>query len=43
MKGWDILKETLAWEETGEIFAGAVLVFEASVEECMDTVLDSRQ
>jgi len=37
--GWNILKETLVWEDAGEVFAGAVLAFETGVEERMDTVL----
>ena len=39
--GWNILKETLVWEDAGEIFAGAVLAFETGVEERMDTVLEA--
>jgi uncharacterized protein (TIGR02270 family) len=39
--GWDILKETLAWEDAGELFAAAVLAFETGVEERMDTILEA--
>ena len=35
------LKETLAWKEAGEVFAGAVLAFETGVEERMDTFLEA--
>ena len=28
-EGWDICKESLAWEEAGEIFTAAVLAFES--------------
>ena len=39
--GWELLKETLGWEEAGEVFASVVLAFETGVEERMDTVLEA--
>jgi len=40
-EGWELLNETLMWEDAGEIFAGAVLAFETGVEERMDAVLEA--
>jgi uncharacterized protein (TIGR02270 family) len=40
-EGWELLNETLMWEDAGEIFAGAVLAFETGVEERMDTALEA--
>jgi uncharacterized protein (TIGR02270 family) len=39
--GWDILKETLAWEDAGELFAAAVLAFETGAEERIQAALDA--
>jgi uncharacterized protein (TIGR02270 family) len=40
-EGWELLKEALAFEEAGEVFAAAVLAFETGVEERMQTVLQA--
>ena len=40
-EGWDILKETLMWEDAGEVFAAAVLAFETGVEERIQAVLEA--
>ncbi len=40
-EGWDICKETYTWEDEGEIFATAVLSFESSKEDHIQTVLDA--
>ena len=32
-EGWEICKETLAWEEAGEVFTAAVLAFESGNED----------
>ena len=34
-EGWEIYKETLVWEEAGEVFPAAVLAFESENEDCM--------
>jgi hypothetical protein len=39
--GWELLKETLGWEEAGEVFVGAVLAFETGVEERIQAVLEA--
>ena len=39
--GWDILKETFAREDAGELFPAAVLAFETGVKERMDAVLEA--
>ena len=39
--GWELLKEAIAWEEAGEVFAAAVLAFETGVEERMQVVLET--
>ncbi|MCU0917955.1 MAG: TIGR02270 family protein [Planctomycetes bacterium] len=38
-EGWRIVQEELAWEEAGEVFAGAVLAFEAGDQERIEQVL----
>ncbi|MBW2739286.1 MAG: TIGR02270 family protein [Deltaproteobacteria bacterium] len=40
-EGWELLKETLAWEEAGEVFAAAVLAFETGVEKRIQAVLEA--
>ena len=40
-EGWEICRETLAWEEAGEIFTAAVLAFESGNEEYIQTVLEA--
>ncbi len=37
-EGWETCKETLAWEEAGEIFTAAVLAFEKGNEEWIQTI-----
>jgi len=40
-KGWEICKETLAWEEAGEIFIAAVLAFESGNEDRINEVIEA--
>ena len=40
-EGWNILKQTLMWEDAGEVFAAAVLAFETGVEERIQAVLEA--
>ena len=40
-ESWELLKETLAWEEAGEVFAAAVLAFETGVEDRVQAVLEA--
>ncbi len=40
-EGWEICKETLTWEEAGEIFTAAVLAFESGDEDRIQTVLEA--
>ena len=39
--GWEICKETIAWEEAGEVFTAAVLAFESGNEDHIQTVLEA--
>ena len=38
-EGWEICKETFAWEEPGEVFTAAVLAFEKGNDDWIQTVL----
>ena len=40
-EGWEICKETLTWEEAGEVFTAAVLAFENGNEDYIQVVLES--
>lgn len=40
-EGWEICKETLTWEEAGEVFTAAVLAFESGNEDYIQTVLEA--
>jgi uncharacterized protein (TIGR02270 family) len=40
-EGWEICKDALALEEAGEVFTAAVLAFESSHEERIQTVLEA--
>jgi len=42
-EGWAICKETLAWEEPGEIFTAAVMAFEKGDEDRIQTVLKAAE
>jgi uncharacterized protein (TIGR02270 family) len=39
--GWEICKESLSTEEPGEVFAAAVLAFDSSKKDRVDTVLEA--
>jgi uncharacterized protein (TIGR02270 family) len=40
-EGWEICKETLAWQDAGEIFTGAVLAFESGHADRVKDVLEA--
>ncbi len=40
-EGWEICKESLAWEEAGEVFTAAVLAFEKGIDAWIQTVLEA--
>jgi len=40
-EGWEICKESLAWEEAGEVFTAAVLAFEKGNDDWIQTVLEA--
>jgi hypothetical protein len=39
--GWEICKETLVWEEAGEVFAAEVLAFESGNKDRIKKVLET--
>ncbi len=40
-EGWEICKESLSWEEAGEVFAAAVLAFESGDNDRIQSVLEA--